>query len=167
MASRTAAVKDVKLVEEFKAFILRGNVVDLAVGIIIGVAFGGVITSLVSDVIMPPVGLALGGVDFKEGYVLLKDGATPGPYATLAAAQEAGAVTMRLGLFVNTIINFLVVAFAVFMLVKAVGRMRAKEEAKQAAAAPPERICPHCHMSIPVQAKRCGHCTSDLRPATA
>lgn len=152
------AVPDVKLVAEFKAFIMRGNVVDLAVGIIIGVAFGAVVTSLVNDVIMPPIGLALGGVDFKESYILLKDGIPPAPYTNLDAAKAAGAVTLRMGVFINAIINFLVVAFAVFMMIKALARMKAKEEA----AAPTEQPCPQCLMKVPIGAKRCGHCTAQL-----
>jgi large conductance mechanosensitive channel len=160
-ANRAARVKDVKLIAEFRAFIMRGNVIDLAVGIIIGVAFGAVVTSMVNDVIMPPVGLAVGGVDFKESYVLLKDGNPPGPYGNLSAASAAGAVTVRYGVFINTLVNFLIVAAAVFLLVKMVGKMRAKEEAKEAAT-PTEQPCPFCLMKVPLGAKRCGHCTATL-----
>lgn len=158
-----AKVRDVKLVAEFKAFVMKGNVLDLAVGIIIGVAFGTVITSLVNDVIMPPVGLALGGVDFKDAYVLLREGTVPGPYASTEAATAAGAVTLRYGLFINAVINFLIVAAAIFLIVKAVGKMRAKEQA----AAPTEEPCPHCKMKIPLGAAKCGHCATPLRANAA
>jgi large conductance mechanosensitive channel len=155
--------RKVRTVEEFRAFIMKGNVVDLAVGIIIGVAFSGVVTSLVNDVMMPPIGLGLGGVDFRESYVVLKDGpgnVTP-PYDSLAAANADGAVTWRFGSFVNAVINFVIVAFSVFVMVKVIGRMRAKEEAK-AEAAPTEKECPYCLMKVPIKAVKCGHCTSDI-----
>ena len=106
------------MLKEFKAFAMKGNVVDMAVGIVIGVAFGAIVTSLVNDVIMPPIGLLLGNVDFSNLLIVLKEGAVPGPYETLAMAKEAGAVTMNIGVFVNAIINFLIVAFAIFMVVK-------------------------------------------------
>ena len=113
------------MIKEFKEFIMKGNVMDMAVGIIIGVAFGGIITSLVNDVIMPPIGLLLGGVDFSGLFILLKDGATAaGPYADLAAAKAAGAVTLNYGVFFNTIVNFLIVAFAIFIMVKGVNKMK-------------------------------------------
>jgi len=148
------------MLKEFKAFAMRGNVLDLAVGIIIGGAFGTIIKSLVDDVIMPPVGLALGGVDFANLFLMLEAGpkAAP-PYATLAEAQGAGAVTVNYGLFINSIITFLIIAFAVFLLVRAVNRLRPEE----AAAAPATRDCPYCRMAIPVAATRCPQCTSDLR----
>lgn len=148
------------MLKEFKAFAMRGNVLDLAVGIIIGGAFGTIVKSLVDDVIMPPIGLALGNVDFSNLFVLLKPGTTaPAPYATLAEAQAAGAVTVNYGLFVNSVITFLIVAFAVFLLVRAVNRMKPAE----AAAAPSTRDCPYCRMPIPVGATRCPQCTSELR----
>jgi large conductance mechanosensitive channel len=148
--------------KEFKAFAMRGNVLDLAVGIIIGGAFGTIVKSLVDDVIMPPIGLALGNVDFSDMFLLLKDGTkAPAPYATLAEAQTAGAVTVNYGLFVNSIITFLIVAFAVFLLVRAVNRMKPAE----AAAAPSTKDCPFCRMAIPIGATRCPQCTSDLRSA--
>ena len=139
------------LVKEFKAFAMRGNVLDLAVGIIIGGAFGTIVKSLVDDVIMPPIGLALGNVDFSDLFLLLKVGtkATP-PYATLAEAQQAGAVTVNYGLFVNSVITFLIVAFAVFLLVRAANRLQPPE----AAAAPSTRDCPYCRMAIPAGATR-------------
>ena len=145
---------------EFKEFAMRGNVLDLAVGIIIGGAFGTIVKSLVDDVIMPPIGLALGNVDFSDLFVLLKDGTKSAPpYATLAEAQAAGAVTINYGLFVNAVITFLIVAFAVFLLVRTANRLRPQE----AAAAPATRDCPYCRMAIPVGATRCPQCTSDLR----
>lgn len=146
--------------KEFKEFAMRGNVLDLAVGIVIGGAFGTIVKSLVDDVIMPPIGLALGNVDFSDLFFLLKEGSkSPAPYATLAEAQQAGAVTINYGLFVNSIIIFLIVAFAVFLLVRSVNRLRAPEPA----AAPTTRDCPFCRMAIPVGATRCPQCTSDLR----
>jgi large conductance mechanosensitive channel len=145
---------------EFKEFAMRGNVLDLAVGIIIGGAFGTIVKSLVDDVIMPPIGLALGNVDFSDLFVLLKAG-TKGapPYATLAEAQAAGAVTVNYGLFVNAVITFLLIAFAVFLLVRTANRLRPSE----VAAAPATRDCPYCRMAIPVGATRCPQCTSELR----
>ncbi|MFN8548281.1 MAG: large conductance mechanosensitive channel protein MscL [Candidatus Eisenbacteria bacterium] len=122
--------------KEFKEFAMKGNVLDMAVGIIMGGAFGGIINSLVSDVLMPPIGMALGNHDFSNLFVTLKEGATPGPYASLAAAKAAGAVTVGAGLFANTVINFIIVAFAMFMLVKGMNAAKKKEAA--APAAPPE-----------------------------
>jgi len=145
--------------KEFKAFAMRGNVLDLAVGIIIGGAFGTIVKSLVDDIIMPPIGLAMGGVDFSDILVLLREGKVPAPYASVAEAQAAGAVTMNVGLFINSIITFLIVAFAVFLLVRAANRMMPQE----AAAAPSTKDCPLCRMAIPVAATRCPHCTSELR----
>lgn len=124
------------MLKEFKEFAVKGNMIDMAVGIIIGGAFGTIISSLVKDVIMPPIGLAMGGIDFAEQFILLQAGEAAGPYLTVAAAKEAGAVTMNYGLFINACISFLIVAFAVFMLVRQVNRMKAEEEA--APAAPPE-----------------------------
>jgi large conductance mechanosensitive channel len=147
------------MLKEFKAFAMRGNVLDLAVGIIIGGAFGAIVKSLVDDVIMPPIGLALGNVDFSDLFILLKPGpkAAP-PYASLAEAQAAGAVTVNYGAFVNNIITFLIVAFAVFLLVRAVNRLHPAD----AAAAPSTKDCPFCRMAIPVTATGCPHCTSAL-----
>src|SRR5215207_1312904 len=150
------------MLREFKEFAMRGNVVDLAVGIIIGGAFGTIVKSLVEDIIMPPIGLALGNVDFSNLFVMLKEGAkAPPPYATLAEAQAAGAVTVNWGLFINSIITFLIIAFAVFMIVRAANRMKPPE----AAAAPSTKDCPYCRMPIPVAATRCPQCTSELRAA--
>jgi large conductance mechanosensitive channel len=150
------------MVEDFKKFIMRGNVLDMAVGIIIGAAFGSIITSLVADVIMPPIGLLLGNVDFSNLFAVLKEGKVAGPYASLAAAKAAGAVTINIGVFINTIISFLIVAFAVFMLIRGVNKIYKKEEAP---AAPKEKDCPFCLMSVPFKATRCGHCTSELKSA--
>jgi large conductance mechanosensitive channel len=122
------------MLKEFKEFAMRGNVVDMAVGIIIGAAFGAIVTSFVGDVLMPVIGLALGGVDFSNMFIVLKEGATPGPYASLAVAKEAGAVTFAYGLLVNTIVNFVIVAFALFMVIRAMNATRRP----QAPAAPPE-----------------------------
>lgn len=147
---------------EFKEFAVKGNVVDMAVGIIIGSAFGTIIKSLVSDVIMPPIGLLLGNVDFSELYLVLKSGTNPGPYLTLADAQKAGAVTLNFGVFINTVISFLIIAIAVFFLVKGINQLKRKEEAKPAEAAPATKECPYCASSIPVKATRCPQCTSEL-----
>src|SRR5512136_2700173 len=117
------------MLKEFKEFAMKGNVLDMAVGIIIGAAFGGIVTSLVNDVIMPPIGLLLGNVDFSNIFAVLKDGKTPGPYASMAAAKAAGAVTMNVGVFINTIINFLIVAFAIFLLIRSVNRLKKEQEA--------------------------------------
>ena len=144
---------------DFKAFIMRGNVLDLAVGVIIGAAFGTVVKSMVDDVIMPPIGLAIGGVDFSNLFVVLKEGATSAPpYASLADAKAAGAVTLNYGAFINTIITFLIVALAVFMLVRVVSKLH-----KQPAPPPPDtKSCPQCATAIPIAAKRCPNCTSQL-----
>ena len=149
------------MLKEFKAFALRGNVLDLAVGIIIGGALGVIVKSLVDDVIMPPVGLALGNVDFANLFFLLKPGPkAPPPYPTLADAHAAGAVTINYGQFINTIVTFIIIAFAIFLIVRAANRLQPKE-----AAAPSTKDCPYCRMAIPVGAVRCPHCTSELRPA--
>ena len=145
--------------KDFKAFIMRGNVMDLAVGVIIGAAFGTVVKSLVDDVIMPPIGLAIGGVDFSNMFVVLKDGAAvAAPYASLADAKAAGAVTLNYGAFINTIITFLIVALAIFMLVRAVNKLYKQP----APPAPDTKACPHCATAIPIAAKRCPNCTSQL-----
>jgi len=149
------------MLKEFKEFAMRGNVVDMAVGIIIGAAFGTIVKSLVADIIMPPIGLLLGNVDFSNLFVVLKQGATAGPYANLAAAQEAGAVTMNYGVFFNTIISFLIVAFAIFLLIRNINRLKKKEEAP-----PPEpttKECPECLSVIPIKAVRCAHCGIQLK----
>ena len=151
--------------KDFKAFITRGNVVDLSVGVIIGAAFGPIINSLVKDIIMPPIGLLLGKVDFANLIVVLKQGDPAGPYASLAAAQAAGAVSVNYGTFINTIINFVVVAAAVFFfVVRPIARMDARAKARQpvpAPAAPATKECPFCYTGIPIKATRCPNCTSD------
>ncbi len=148
------------MLKEFKEFAMRGNVMDMAIGIIIGAAFGPIVGSLVSDVIMPPIGLAMGNVDFSNLFMTLKEGAAAGPYASVAAAKAAGAVTINYGLFINTIINFIIVAFAIFMMVKVMNRMKREQPAP--AAAPTTKDCPQCAMTVPISAKKCGHCTSQL-----
>ncbi len=151
------------MLKDFKEFAMRGNVVDMAVGIIIGGAFGTIVKSLVSDVMMPPIGLLLGGVDFSDLFITLKEGSVAGPYATLASAQSAGAVTVSYGLFINAVISFLIVAFAVFLLIRGLNRMKREEEAPPAA--PSDKECPHCLSRIPLKATRCAHCTSELPAA--
>jgi large conductance mechanosensitive channel len=146
--------------KDFKEFILRGNVVDLAVAVIIGAAFGTIVTSLVNDIVMPPIGLLLGNVDFTDLFVVLKEGAkAAGPYATLADAQAAGAVTVNYGVFITRIVSFLVVAFAVFMMVRAMNRMKQPAPA----AAPVTKECPFCASTIAIKASRCPNCTSQLQ----
>jgi large conductance mechanosensitive channel len=142
--------------KEFKEFVMRGNVLDLAIGIIIGAAFGKIVSSFVNDILMPPIGLLLGGVDFSNLFWSL-DGKE---YASLVLAQEAGAPTLNYGLFINTIIDFLIVAFAIFMVVRQVNRLKAPKEA--APEAPTTKDCPYCLSSIPLGAMRCPQCTSDL-----
>lgn len=148
------------MLQEFKKFAMRGNVVDMAVGIIIGGAFGTIVKSMVADVIMPPVGLLLGGVDFTNLFITLKEGSAAGPYPTLAGAQEAGAVIVSYGVFINAVISFLIVAFAVFLLIRTINKLQAEEEAPPAE--PTEKDCPFCCSSIPIKAVRCGSCTSEL-----
>jgi large conductance mechanosensitive channel len=151
------------MLEEFKKFAMKGNMVDMAVGIVIGAAFGAIVKSLVSDILMPPIGILTGNVNFSDLFVVLKEGTTPGPFATLAAANDAGAVTLNYGLLINTIVNFLIVAFAIFFVVRGINRLKAQEEA------PPEepttKECPLCLSTVPIKATRCGHCTSDLKAA--
>ena len=151
------------MLKEFKEFAMRGNVIDMAVGIIIGGAFGTIVKSLVNDVIMPPIGLLLGGVDFSDLFLTLKEGAVAGPYTTLASAQEAGAVTVSYGLFINAVISFLIVAFSVFLLIRSINRFKRDEETP--AEAPTEKACTYFLSNIPIKATRCGHCTSELAPA--
>jgi large conductance mechanosensitive channel len=147
------------MLKEFKEFAMRGNVVDMAVGIIVGAAFGTIVKSLVSDIIMPPIGLLLGNVDFSNFFAVLKQGTVAGPYASLVDAQKAGAVTINYGMFANTIISFLIVAFAVFLLIRQINRFKRREEAP---AEPTTKDCPYCLSSIPYKATRCAHCTSEL-----
>jgi large conductance mechanosensitive channel len=146
------------MLKEFKEFAMRGNVLDMAVGIIIGLAFGAIVNSLVKDVLMPPLGLVLGQMDFSSLYLNLSGT----EYASLAAAQEAGAATINYGVFLNTIINFIIVAFAVFLLVRQVNRFTRKEEAP---AEPTTKECPFCVSEIAIKATRCPSCTSELKAA--
>jgi large conductance mechanosensitive channel len=152
--------------KDFKEFIMRGNVVDMAIGIVIGAAFGTIVKSFVDDVLMPPIGLLMGNVDFANLFVTLREGAkAAGPYASLAAAKAAGAVTLNVGVFINTIISFLIIAFAVFLVIKSLNRMK-REEAPPAVA-PTTKECPYCLSEIPLMASRCPHCTSELGARTA
>jgi large conductance mechanosensitive channel len=148
--------------KDFKEFAMRGNVVDMAVGIIIGAAFGTVVKSLVADIIMPPIGLLLGNVDFTNLFITLKAGKVVGPYAFLAAAQAAGAVTLNIGVFINTIISFLIVAYAVFLVIRGMNRLQRTKEAPPVALT---KECPHCASEIPLKATRCPNCTSELAVA--
>jgi len=144
------------MLKEFKEFALRGNVVDLAVGLIIGAAFGKIVTSFVNDILMPPIGLLLGRVDFSNLFINLSDG----EYTTLAAAQEAGAATINYGLFISTVLDFVIVAFVIFLLVRQINRMQREREEQPAE--PTTKECPHCLSTIPLQATRCPQCTSSL-----
>jgi large conductance mechanosensitive channel len=145
------------MLKEFKEFAIKGNAVDLAVGLVLGTAFGAIVASLVTDIVMPPIGLLLGDVDFAQMFIVLKEGSTPAPYATVAAAAEAGAVTLNYGLFINAIVYFVIVAFAIFMVVKAMNKLkRAEEEAADT------KDCPFCLTAIPIAATRCPACTSNL-----
>ena len=139
------------MLKEFKEFIARGNVMDLAVAVVIGAAFGKIVTSFTSDILMPPIGLALGGVDFTNLFVTLKGGS----YATLAEAKAAGAATINYGIFLNTLLDFVIVAFAIFLLVRTINRLKREKPAD-----PTTRECPECLSEIPLAAKRCAHCTS-------
>lgn len=146
--------------KEFKEFALKGSVMDMAIGIIIGAAFAPIIKSLVDDVIMPPIGLLLGGVDFTNLFAVVREGSPGAPYASLEAAQAAGAVTVNYGVFINTIITFLIIAFAVFLMVKMINRWRAEEPAETNT-----KECPQCLSTIPIAARRCAHCTMEVAAA--
>ena len=146
------------MLKEFKTFLLRGNVLELAVGIVIGAAFGTVVTSFVSDILMPPIGLALGRVNFADMFISL----TGQPFPSVAAAKAAGAPTINYGVFINNVINFIIVGFVVFLLIRQVNRMTAPAAPP---AAPPTRECPMCAMQISLKARRCPHCTSEVRAA--
>ncbi len=146
------------MLKEFREFALKGNVMDMAVGIIIGAAFSAIVGSLVADVLMPPIGLILGNIDFANLFVLLKEGAQPGPYATVAEAKKAGAITINYGLLISTLVNFILVAFALFMVVRNINRLR-REEAP-APPAPDTKECPHCISKIPAKATVCAYCTN-------
>lgn len=144
------------MLKEFREFAMRGNLLDLAIGFVLGTAFGRVITSLVNDIVMPPIGFVLGGLDFSSLFITLKGG----PYASVAAAKAAGAPTINYGIFINTIVDFVIVAFVLFLVVRQVNRMRRQQEA-----APTTKACPYCVSTIPIGAVRCPNCTSDLKAA--
>ncbi len=148
---------------EFKQFVMRGNVLDMAVGIIIGGAFTKIVNSMVADIMMPPLGLLMGKVDFSNWFVVIKQGTTAGPYTTMADAQAAGATTMNLGLFLNAIISFIIVAFCIFLLIKAINKLNTAKEKEEVAAAPTMKKCPYCSSEIPLEATRCPHCTSEIK----
>ena len=143
---------------EFQKFLMRGNVLDMAVGVVIGGAFGTIVTSLVNDILMPVISLVAGGLDFTNWFISL-DGSK---YTTLAAAQEAGAATLNYGVFITAIINFVIIAFCIFMVVKAFNKLEEKIKPKEEPAAPTTKVCPFCKMEVPIEATKCGHCTSDL-----
>lgn len=149
------------MIAEFRQFAMRGNVADMAIGIIIGAAFGAIAQSLVVDVIMPPIGLLLGNADFTDLFVVLSQGAPLGPYVSLAEAQQAGAVTLNYGAFVNTLVRFLIVAWVMFLLVRSINRLQ-RSEVERAPAEPTTQTCPFCRSTISVEATRCPHCTSML-----
>jgi large conductance mechanosensitive channel len=149
------------MLKEFKEFAMRGNVVDMAVGIIIGAAFGTIVNSLVQDVIMPPIGLLLGNIDFSNLFLVLKDGKVAGPYATVAVAKAAGAVSINIGIFINTVISSVLVALAVFLLVKTINKLKRQGEAPPAV--PTTKECAYCLSTIPIKATRCPNCTSELK----
>ncbi|OIP27257.1 MAG: large conductance mechanosensitive channel protein MscL [Chloroflexi bacterium CG_4_9_14_3_um_filter_45_9] len=147
------------MLKEFKEFAMRGNVLDMAIGIILGIAFGAIVNSLVNNILMPPIGLLLGKVDFANLFINLSGK----HYASLAEAKAAGAAVMSYGVFINTIINFIIVALVLFLIVRQVTKIRRKPEI--APAAPTSKDCPYCYSSIPIKATRCPHCTSELKPA--
>lgn len=149
------------MLKEFKEFAVRGSVIDMAVGIIIGAAFGAIVSSFVADVIMPPIGLLLGKVDFSNLFIVLKAGTMPGPYETVAAAKQAGAVTLNYGVFINTIISFLIIAFAVFLVIRQINKLKRKAEAPPAV--PTTKECPYCFSAVAIKATRCPFCTSTLK----
>ena len=140
---------------------MRGNVIDMAVGIIIGGAFTKIVNSMVADIMMPPLGLLMGKVDFSNWFVVIKQGTTAGPYTTMADAQAAGATTMNLGLFLNAVISFVIVAFCIFLLIKAINKLNAPK--KEEPAAPATKKCPFCCSEIALEASRCPHCTSEIK----
>lgn len=150
------------MLKEFREFAMRGNVLDMAVGIIIGAAYGTIVNSLVQDVIMPPIGLVLGQVDFSNIFVVLKEGKIAGPYASVAAAKSAGAVSINFGLFINTVISFVIVAFSVFLLIRTMNKLQRPKKVEQALA-PTTKECQFCFSAISLKATRCPHCTSELK----
>jgi len=149
------------MLKEFKEFAMKGNVVDMAVGIVIGAAFGAIVKSFVADVIMPPIGILLGGVDFTNLFIILKEGTIQPPYVSLDEATKAGAVTLNYGMFINTIISFLIIAFSVFIVIRQINKLRREQEAPPAE--PTTKECPHCFSTVSIKARRCAYCTSDLK----
>ncbi|MBP3513950.1 MAG: large conductance mechanosensitive channel protein MscL [Elusimicrobiaceae bacterium] len=150
------------MINEFKTFVMRGNVIDMAVGIIIGGAFTKIVNSMVADIMMPPLGLLMGKVDFSNWFIVLKQGAQEGPYASLAAAQAAGATTLNIGTFLNAIISFIIVALCIFLLIKVINKVNAPKK-EEAPAVPTTKKCPFCCSEIALEATRCPHCTSELK----
>ena len=146
------------MLKAFKEFIMKGNVVDMSVGIIVGAAFSSIVKSLVDDIIMPPIGLILGGVDFSNLFFVLKEGNPSAPYTTLELAKKAGAVTLNYGVLINNTVSFLIISFAVFLLINSVNKLKRTE----VTAEPTTKECPHCYLNIPIKAKRCPHCTSTI-----
>ena len=149
------------MLKEFREFAMRGSVIDLAVGVIIGAAFGKIVSSLVNDIIMPPIGLLLGGIDFSDLFINLSGG----EYASLAAAREAGAATINYGQFINIVIEFLIIAFAIFLVIRQINALKRRFEKQQEAPAPTEKSCGYCFTNIPIKATRCPNCTSELAKA--
>ena len=149
------------MLKEFKEFAMKGNVVDMAVGIVIGVAFGAIVKSFVTDIIMPPIGILLGDVDFANLFIILKEGTEPPPYPSLAEATKAGAITLNYGVFINTIISFLIIAFSVFIVIRHINKLRREQEAPPSE--PTTKECPHCFSTVSIKADRCAYCTSDLK----
>ncbi|MGQ9569472.1 MAG: large-conductance mechanosensitive channel protein MscL [Thermodesulfovibrionales bacterium] len=147
--------------KDFKEFVMRGNVIDMAIGIVIGTAFGLIIKSLVEDVIMPPIGLLIGNVDFANLFLILKEGVVAGPYASLVDAKKAGAVTINYGAFINTVISFLIIAFTIFLVIHNINKLRREKEVPPPA--PVTKECPYCLSAIPIKATRCAYCTSELK----
>lgn len=146
------------MLKEFREFAVKGNAIDLAVGVVVGAAFGKIVTSLVDDIIMPPIGMILGKIDFSNLFLMLHEGNPAGPYASLAEAKKAGAVTLNYGNFINTTVSFLIITFAVFLMVKSLNRLRRQEEA-----APTTKNCPYCQSAVALAATRCAFCTSELK----
>jgi large conductance mechanosensitive channel len=153
--------------QDFKKFVLRGNMIDLAVGIVIGAAFSSIVNSLVNDIIMPPIGLITGRVNFDQLLFVIQQGDPPGPYLTRAAAQDAGAVTINYGQFINALISFVIIALAVFLLIRVINRLYVEKEAEETQAGPVVKECPFCFKEIPNEASRCPFCTSHLEAGAA
>ena len=149
------------MLKEFKEFAMKGNVVDMAVGIVIGAAFGAIVKSFVADVIMPPIGILLGDVDFANLFIILKEGTIQPPYASLAEATKAGAVTLNYGVFINTIISFVIIAFSVFIVIRHINKLKRDQEAPPSE--PTTKECPNCFSTVSIKATRCAFCTSDLK----